>query len=98
MVSVTTDARKLLRDVLEQNRQGDEGVAIRLAVAEEPTEGQESEIQLGMMFDEPQEGDQLVEYEGVNVLLVDQGLSGMLDGATLDAVDTPEGRQLVINQ
>lgn len=41
-------------------------------------------------------GDQVVEYEGSKVLLVEQGLAASLEEVTLDVEGTPEGPKLAI--
>jgi Fe-S cluster assembly iron-binding protein IscA len=40
--------------------------------------------------------DQVIEYEGSKVLLVEQALAASLEGVTLDVQDTAEGRKLVV--
>lgn len=103
MITVTEKARDLLYDVLQQAEQQagideQEDVAIRLAPTEQPGDGEAAQMQLGLGLDRPQDGDQVVEHNGKTVLLVDSSTGNMLDGVTLDAVDTPEGRQLTISQ
>ena len=49
------------------------------------------------MLDREAEGDQVVEHEGVKVLLVDSDLAPVVDGKTLDVEDTAEGPRLVIS-
>ncbi len=99
MVSVTTEAKDLLQNLLQQAGQQsgglEEGVAIRLAPTEVAENGQ---VGLGLLLDRAQEGDEVVEHNGQTVLVVDQSTSDMLEGVTLDAADTPNGRQLTINQ
>lgn len=43
-------------------------------------------------------GDQVVRYEGANVLLVDEQLAKLLEGAVLDCTDTPSGPRLTISR
>jgi Fe-S cluster assembly iron-binding protein IscA len=42
------------------------------------------------------ESDQVVQYEGQDILFVDQEMGKLLDGATLDCVDTKDGPRLMI--
>ncbi len=106
MVNVTTEAKDLLQDLLEDAQEqagiADEEVGIRLAPAtpSETTgdEGEGRQVALGLMLDRAHEGDEVVEHNGKKVLMVDQRMSDLLDGITLDAVDTPEGKQLAITR
>lgn len=102
MISVTDEAKDLLQEMLQQAEQQagieDEEVGIRLAPTTAPEEAEGGQVGLGLMLDRPREGDQVVEHHGKNVLLVDSSTSSMLDGITLDAVDTPQGRQLAVSQ
>lgn len=52
--------------------------------------------QLALVMDTTKEGDQVVEHEGVNVLLIGVELADAVDGLVLDCKDTPEGRRLNI--
>ena len=51
-----------------------------------------------LMLDKEEQDDQVVEHDGSKVLLVEKGLSSMVDGLTLDAQDTPDGPKLVISK
>ena len=53
---------------------------------------------LGVGVDIEAPGDQIVEYEGVKVLIVEPGLATNLKGVTLDVDDTLEGAKLVISE
>ncbi|MGE5617787.1 MAG: HesB/IscA family protein [Sphingomonadaceae bacterium] len=101
MVTVTAEAKDLLQELLRQaEQQGapvDENTSIRLAQTA-PVEGQEGQVGLSLVLDEPHEGDQVVEHEGKKILLVDPATSDLLQGVTLDAVDTPDGRRLTFHQ
>lgn len=50
----------------------------------------------GLALDTEREGDQVVEHQGRKTLLVGQALAEQLDGAVLDALDSPEGPRLSI--
>lgn len=97
MINVTTPAKDVLQDVLVEAAQragvNDEQVGLRLALTSDS--GQQ---QLGLVLDEPKEGDQIVEYHGKNVLMVSEPVSSQLDGATLDTTDTPEGKRLTFTR
>ena len=53
--------------------------------------------QLGLTLDRVKEGDQVVEHEGVKVLLVGAELADAVDGLVIDCEDTPEGRRLIVS-
>lgn len=53
---------------------------------------------LGLGVDIEAPGDQIVEYEGIKVLIVEPGLATNLKGVTLDVDDTLEGAKLVISE
>jgi len=102
VVSVTTEAKDLLQDILQQAReQGaavDDETSIRLAPATGEADGSGGQVALGLMLDRPQEGDQVIEHNGRKVLLIDSTTSDLLEGSTLDAVSTPEGKRLTISR
>ena len=93
MINVTASAKAVLHDALAKVGGGDEELAIRLAPVGTEADGQ---VQLGLVLDRPQDGDQVVEHNGKKVLVVEQAIADRLDGITLDAIDTPEGRRLTI--
>ena len=43
-------------------------------------------------------GDEVVQFEGANVLLVDKEMSRVLAGSRLDCVDTPAGPRLTVSR
>ncbi len=102
VVSVTTEAKDLLQEILQQaEQQGaaiDQDTSIRLAPTTEGENGDSGQVALGLMLDRPQDGDQVIEYNGRKVLIIDSSTSNLLDGVTLDAVETPEGKRLAIGQ
>jgi Fe-S cluster assembly iron-binding protein IscA len=51
---------------------------------------------LGLGIDIEAPDDQVVEYEGIKLLIVEHGLATNLKRVTLDVNDTPEGAELVI--
>ena len=98
MINVTTTARDVLQEALQRAGVADEDVAIRLAPTPSAANAEGDQVQLGLVLDRPQDGDQVVEHNGRTVLVVDQMIADQLDGATLDAVDTPDGRRLTLNR
>jgi len=54
----------------------------------------QGELGLGIDIESP--GDEIVEYKGSRVLVVEHGLADSLKGVILDVDDTPQGPQLVI--
>ena len=53
---------------------------------------------LGLGIDIEARGDQIIEYEGVKVLMVEPELASNLKEVTLDVDDTPNGPELVISE
>jgi hypothetical protein len=83
MVTVTDSAKDLLQVLAHPA-----GTVLRL----EPMGGETGDIAL--VTGEEQEADQVVERDGADLLHVPAAISGALDGATIDAVETPEGPRL----
>jgi Fe-S cluster assembly iron-binding protein IscA len=53
---------------------------------------------LGMGVDIELPGDEIVEYQGKKILVVERRLAVSLKGIVLDVDDTPQGPQLVIDE
>ncbi|CAN5875982.1 hypothetical protein BH23ACT11_BH23ACT11_29740 [soil metagenome] len=83
MISVTEEAKELFLDVDRP-----EGTILRLDPVTDQSSG---ETQIGLGAGEQQEGDQVVEHAGEEVLYIAAPVSEALDGSTLDRVETPEG-------
>lgn len=93
MISVTSEAKTVLNDLLEQSGTKDDGQTIRLTAMPDAETGR---VQLGLQLDQPAEEDHVVEHNGKTVLVMDHDIADRLDGLTLDTVDTPEGKLLTI--
>jgi Fe-S cluster assembly iron-binding protein IscA len=89
MIGITDDAKKELKKIIAENA-GDPGMSLRLAASEEG--------QLGLVMDTQLPGDEVVEYDGTKVLLVEEHLSTHLGGISLEVQDTPEGPMLMLRQ
>jgi CBS domain-containing protein/Fe-S cluster assembly iron-binding protein IscA len=88
MMTVSERAKETL---FEQKQAADlEGEAIALRVAAGPTG------EWMLVADHPHDDDQVVEYRGSTVLLVDRATQSALDGVRLDCVLTPEGEAELI--
>jgi len=87
MLTVTDRAKELLKDILAPHRD-DPDFGVRLIV--------KPHRQLGLVTSRKSPGDYVVEHEGLAVLLVEQELSGEVDGLTLDTKQTADGARLVI--
>ena len=87
MLEVTDAAIDCLGEAIESQEIG-EAQAFRLTIA--------APDQLGLTVGEEQEGDQVITQGDRTVLLVDPETSGTLDGAALDAVETPDGPRLTM--
>lgn len=86
MLTVTDSAKEELMRVLETTSLA-EGKYLRLATP--PVWVGDGDF--GVVIDEPGNHDQVVEFEGTTVLLVDYGLGEHLSTSVLDFVDSPEG-------
>lgn len=53
---------------------------------------------IAFRLDRKGEDDEVVRYEGMNVLLIDRQLARVVDGAVLDCVDTASGPRLMISR
>lgn len=94
MVNITPRALDMLDDVL---------VNIRGQLPVLPLDQPEPLLRLvvdvnsvGLALDIPAPDDQVIEWRGHQVLLVGEDVSALLDGASLDAVDTPDGVRLAL--
>jgi len=87
MINVTEGARQELRRILLTNVDMPQA-CLRLLSRDQ------GELGLGIDIEMP--GDELVEYDGSAVLVVEKGLAGNIEGITLDVDDTPNGTELVI--
>jgi Fe-S cluster assembly iron-binding protein IscA len=96
MLNVTDQAKDTLQD-LRQDAMQRAGVkdeqAVERLVEKFSSGGQR---QLDFRLDRPQEGDQVVEHHGQQVLVLDPVIAAQLDGATLDTAETAQGRRLTI--
>ena len=96
MINVTHEAKVRLHEILDQEC-SDEVTRTELAVRLIREErGSEAQPRFAIALDRPSEGDQVVEHEGRNVLLVDPGVAEATTDLTLDVVETETGRRLTI--
>jgi len=89
MLTVTERAKEELKEILLAGSRGPED-RLRLALA--------GPGHVGVVLDREREGDQVVEYKGSKVLVVEARLAEALDPATLDFRDDEEGPHLFIYQ
>ena len=87
MIGVTERAKEELREILANNVDHPDA-CLRLRINDQG--------QLGLGVDIEMPGDEIVEYEGSKLLLVEQGLADNLEGIAIDVEDSNEGSQLVI--
>ena len=88
MLTVTANAKAKLEQLV-RNEQPEPGMAVRVS---SPSPGQ---LQLG--WDQENEGDQVVESDkGEKLLLVGSDVAQMVDTKTLDYVEPPQGRGFAI--
>ena len=102
MITVTTEAKEMLSGVLQdaKQRQGieDEEVGIRLRLLTPAGDSTSGQVRIDMVLDAPDNDDQVVEHGDDNVLIIDPTLGGILEGATIDVIESDEGRKLSIKQ
>jgi Fe-S cluster assembly iron-binding protein IscA len=87
MIGVTDRAKQQLKKTLSDNVDTPQA-GIRLVAR--------AEGQLGLGIDVENPGDQVVEFEGSKVLMVEKDLASSLTGVTLDVEDTEEDAKLVL--
>jgi Fe-S cluster assembly iron-binding protein IscA len=87
MIDVTEKAKKELKELLDKNVDNPEA-CLRLKANDDG--------KLGLGIDTEKPDDEVLEYEGSKLLVVEAGLADQLKDAALDVVDSEEGRRLVI--
>jgi Fe-S cluster assembly iron-binding protein IscA len=86
MLTVTEGAKRYLKSLLLA-RTDNLKLSLRL-------EGEPGQFRIKLDSEVP--GDQVLEYEGTKVLLMDPVLALLLKEANLDVLDTPDGPKLVV--
>ena len=94
MLMVTERAKITLARLKVQAQIQDADVGLRLSLAE----GEAGRGLFGLRADRETQGDQVVEYGGAKVLLVEEALADALADATIDAEPAGQGDDLVISQ
>jgi Fe-S cluster assembly iron-binding protein IscA len=87
MIQVTERAKQELRNLLTAKVDWP-GARLRLM--------DRGQGRLGLGIDIESPDDQVVDYDGATLLVVEPGLATNLKGVTLDVDDNPEGPELVI--
>ena len=87
MITVTDKAKQELKKTLSDNVDTP-GAGLRLVAREGG--------QLGLGVDIEKADDEVVEFEGSKVLIVEKKLADSLNKITLDVEDTKEGNRLVL--
>jgi Fe-S cluster assembly iron-binding protein IscA len=85
MLTVTESAATMLHDTLDKHATNDSDV-LRVAM---------NDGGVGIELGEERAGDETFSHGGKIILAIEHDLSSALDGARIDTVETPEGRQLV---
>jgi hypothetical protein len=95
MLTVTERAKATLARLKVQADIMDDEIGLRLLLdgSQDPGQGQ-----FGLRADRPSLGDQVVEYGGGTVLVVEEGLAGALSDATIDTDPTGPGDELIITR
>ena len=89
MLTVTESAKQILKETLTTNSD-DPKTALRLSI-KPPDE-------FGLVLGTEADGDQVVEHEGMKVLLLESELAEIVEGFTLDVQDTNGGSKLVMRK
>ena len=89
MLTVTEGARQHLKETLLAFTD-DREMGLRFIVTESSG--------FGLALDKEREGDQIVEHEGLKVLLIGLETGATVEGTTIDVRDADEGLQLVISR
>jgi Fe-S cluster assembly iron-binding protein IscA len=87
MITVTDSAKQLLKETLSTHTD-DPSIVLRLSFI--------APGQFGFLLDKEAKGDQVVEHEGLKLLLVEPNLASMVDGVTLGVKDTPKGPEFIV--
>jgi len=87
MIGITERAKKELREILTNNVDHPDA-CLRLRINDQG--------QLGLGIDIEMPGDEVVEYEGSKLIVVEPELAGNLKDLAIDVEDGNEGSQLVI--
>jgi iron-sulfur cluster assembly accessory protein len=90
MLNLTPAAADKVRELLDQ--EGDPSLGLRIFVAGGGCSG----MQYGMTLDEVQDGDVVVELQGIRVL-VDEMSAGYIQGSDVDYVDSLMGAGFTVN-
>ena len=88
MIDVTENAKKELKELLDKSVDNPEA-CLRLRA------GDDGKLGLGIDIEKPD--DEVLEYEGSKLLVMESSLSEQLQDAALDVVEDEEGRRLVIS-
>jgi len=91
MLTVTPLAAEKLKEAI-QAKTTDPEVCIRLI----PSPSKPN--QLEMALDKERQGDQVVESEGVKILLLSPELASVLEGMVIDCQETPQGVHFTISK
>jgi Fe-S cluster assembly iron-binding protein IscA len=89
MVTVTERAKEKLKELL-QSETDDPSVSLRLVTAPSG--------ELGMFADRERDDDQIVEYQGAALLLVNEGVASTIGDATIDYDDSEPAPRLVMTR
>jgi Fe-S cluster assembly iron-binding protein IscA len=86
MLTITDDAVVLIGSTLDANRENDEDV-FRLA---------QVGTDFGLAMDRERAGDTVIKRDERSILVYENEVGEALSDVTIDAVETPEGQQLII--
>jgi Fe-S cluster assembly iron-binding protein IscA len=89
MVAVTERAKEELKNLLTTNTDSPEA-RLRLS--------HDAQGKIELSIDEEKQDDEKIEHEGAVLLLIEEKLSNLLQGITIDTQESEEGVKLVLTQ
>jgi Fe-S cluster assembly iron-binding protein IscA len=89
MLTVTENAREVLKEILSANS-NDPEMGLRLII--------DGDNQIKMALGAEEQGDQVIEHDGTKVLMVPSALITVFEGITIDAEETDDGPKLVVQR
>lgn len=87
MIQVTYSARSRLRRLLDRRKKA--GSLLRLLPSPDG--------QIGLIFSQQREGDQVVDQDGLKLLVISRRIASVLDGAIIDCEQEQEGERLTLS-
>ena len=88
MANLTERAKRGIATILPWVSRGDPEVCLRLTYTDPK--------HFIMVPDRVKEGDEVIEYQGAKIMLIERYLAGFLKGVTIDYQGTPDGDLFIV--